>query len=410
MKKILLSGIALFSIALSQAQTAETLSTGNGYVNSSFYSLENGEISNVSNTDWELSFSTSIYSTYIRINGGHGVELYTYPNGDTSDWATVDISGISGWNSLYNSDENWDSGAFNASATGHPNYGWGNYNNITHSVTGDSIFIVKTLNGTYKKLLIESFEGGNWNFKYANIDGSSLVTESVSMANYTDKNYVYYSLDNATTIDREPDTGTWDFVVTKYQAWQPQGSYYPSTGILLNKGLKAREARNVDVNVALWGDYSEEEKMNVIGADWKSFNMVTFSYDIEDDLSYFITDRAGNIWQIIMTGFDGSSAGGNVHFTKELISAVSIDENESINVGVYPNPASTQVTFLYDNLSSEEATIKIYDINGRMVYSNQFFGTSFNQHVLDVSSFSKGFYNVIIESNERIGTQKLIIE
>ena len=93
-----------------------------------------------------------------------------------------------------------------------------------------------------------------------------------------------------------------------------------------------------------------------------------------------------------------------------MISAVSIDENESINVGVYPNPASTQVTFLYDNLSSEEATIKIYDINGRMVYSNQFFGTSFNQHVLDVSSFSKGFYNVIIESNERIGTQKLIIE
>lgn len=111
-----------------------------------------------------------------------------------------------------------------------------------------------------------------------------------------------------------------------------------------------------------------------------------------------------------MTGFDGSSAGGNVHFTKEMISAVSIDENESINVGVYPNPASSQVTFLYDNLTSEQATIKIVDLNGRVVYSNQFFGTNFNQQVIDVSNFSKGFYNVIVESNGRVGTQKLIIE
>ncbi len=410
MKKILLSSIALFSMAITQAQVSETLSTGNGYVNTSFYSLDNGEVSNVSNVDWEVAFSTSSFSSYIRINGGHGVELYTYPNGGISDWATVDISGIANWTALYNSEEQWDSGAFNASATGHPNYGWGNYNSVTHGVTGDSIFILKTLNGTYKKVLIESFEGGTWNFKYANIDGSNLVTEAISMANYTDKNYVYYSMDNASTIDREPNTGSWDFTVTRYQAWQPQGSYYPSVGILLNKGLKAREARNIDVNTALWGDYTEEENMNVIGFDWKSFNMGTMSYDIEDELSYFITDRAQNIWRIVMTGFDGSSAGGNVHFTKEMISAVSIDENESINVGVYPNPASSQVTFLYDNLTSEQATIKIVDLNGRVVYSNQFFGTNFNQQVIDVSNFSKGFYNVIVESNGRVGTQKLIIE
>jgi len=410
MKKIILSSIALFAVAMTQAQVSETLSTGNGYTNSSFYSLDNGEVSNVSNEDWELAFSTSQFSSYIRINGGKGVELYSYPDGDTSNWATVDITNVANWTKLYNSEEEWDNGAFNRSSTGHPNYGWGNYNNITHAVAGDSLFIIKTLNGDYKKLWIQSIDAGTWNFKYANIDGTSMSSESIASSNYSDKNFFYYSLDNSVVVDREPATGTWDFVVTKYQAAQPQGGYYPSTGVLLNKGLKAREARGVDVNTALWGDYTEEEKINVLGADWKSYNMTDHIYDIESDLSYFITDRAENIWRIIFTGFDGPTAGGNVHFTKELISAVSIDENKSINLGIYPNPASSQVTLLYDNLTSAQATIRIVDINGRMIYSEQFMGTNFNQQVLDVSNFSKGFYSVIIESNDRVGTQKLIIE
>ncbi len=409
MKRILLSALSLIALnSVSAQQVSDMISTGAGYTNAVFYSLEDGEVANVSNEDWDLAFNTSVFAVDIRINGGKGVELYTYPDGDTSDFANVDITNIASWTQNHNSSRSWDYGAFNVGATSSQfDYGWGAYNPTTHYVTGDSIYVIKTLSGDYKKLWIQTLANGHYNFKYADINGSNLVSESVQLSNYSDKNYFYYSLDNSTVIDREPATGTWDFVAMKYMAPQPQGGYYSSTGVLTNRGLKTREARNIDPAVALWGDFTEEEDIDVMGFDWKAFDMSTFSYIIESDLSYFVADRAGNIWQIIFTGF-GGSANGNIEFTKEMISAVSIEEKDAINLGLYPNPASNQVTFLYD--LEDDAAITIYDLQGKAVYSNEFYGAGFNQQTIDVSFLNSGIYNVVIKSENRIGTQKLIIE
>ena len=47
----------------------------------------------------------------------------------------------------------------------------------------------------------------------------------------------------------------------------------------------------------------------MIGSDWKSFDMGTFSYVIEEDLSYFIKKGESDIYQLIFTGTDGSATG-----------------------------------------------------------------------------------------------------
>lgn len=410
MKKLLLSTLGLLALGSAKSQqVSDMISTGSGYTNAVFYSLENGEVANVSNEDWDVAFNTSLFAVDIRINGGKGVELYTYPNGDTSDFDNVDVTGIANWTQNHNSIKTWDIGAFNVGATGSQyDYGWGAYNPTTHYVTGDSIYVIKTLAGDYKKLWIQTLANGSYNFKYDDVNGGSLTTESVQLSGYSSKNYFYYSFDNSTVIDREPETGDWDFVAMKYSALQPQGVYYPVTGILTNRGIKTREASNTDVSVAAWNDFTEEEDIDVIGSDWKALNS-SWTYDIVSELSYFITDRAGNIWQIIFTGF-GGSANGNIDFTKEMISAVSIDENTSINLGLYPNPASSQVTLLYDNLNEDLAIITVYDLQGKVVYSNDFYGEGFNKQTVDVSFLNAGIYNVVIKSENRLGTQKLIIE
>ncbi len=411
MKKTILSILSICGLVSLQAQqVSDMISLGAGYTNSVFYSLGNGEVSNVTNEDWDIAFNTSLMGVDIRINGGKGVELYTYPNGDTSDFATVDTAGITSWVQNYNSSESWDVGAFNAGANGGAfDYGWGVYNTVSHYVTGDSVFVIKTLSGDYKKIWIESLASGNYNYKYANLDNTGMVSETIQLSSYSTKNYFYYSLDNGAIIDREPAKSDWDFVATKYMAPQPQGGYYPSTGILMNRGLKTREARSTDVTIASWSNFPEEEAIDVIGFDWKSFNTNTFTYYIETDLSYFVTDKAGNIWQIIFTGF-GGSANGNIDFTKEMISAVSIEENFGINLGIYPNPASGQVTLLYDNLNEDLATITIHDLQGKMVYSSQFSGEGFNKQILDVSFLNSGIYNVLITTKNRVGSQKLVIQ
>ena len=65
------------------------ISLNSGYTNQSFFSMQNGEILNVPNDDWDLAFSTDAFSATIRINDGKGVELYTYHLGDTSSWNNI---------------------------------------------------------------------------------------------------------------------------------------------------------------------------------------------------------------------------------------------------------------------------------------------------------------------------------
>ena len=80
---------ALVSVFNTTAQNQETISLNPGYTYQSFYSMQNGEIVNIENDNWDLAFSTDSYSANIRINDGKGVELYTYNLGDTSSWSSI---------------------------------------------------------------------------------------------------------------------------------------------------------------------------------------------------------------------------------------------------------------------------------------------------------------------------------
>lgn len=405
-KTLLILSMLTTAIYTYSQQVSDNVIMGGTYANDVFYSLQNGEISSNSNTNWDIAFGLDTYGASIRINAGRGVELYTYPNGDTSDFASVNISGMSSWSKSHNSTKNWSVGAFNSGATSsQTDLGWGIYNSATHYITGDSIYVIKTLAGTYKKLWIKSLISGTYTFTYANIDGSNLVEQTIQKPNPFDKNYMYYSLDNNTSVDREPSSADWDFVATKYYAILPQGVRYGVTGILTNKGIKTREARNTDVSTALWSDFPMSEDIDEIGYDWKTLS--GWSYTVENDLSYFITDRIGNIWKVIFTAFEGSST-GKIEFTKEMISAVSIEENNEINLGVYPNPTSSSISFLYDNYNSENATITIYDLQGKVVYSNEFYGNGFNKHTIDVSFLNSGIYNAVIKTETKVGSQRIV--
>jgi len=59
-------------------------------------------------------------------------------------------------------------------ATGHPDYGWGVYNTVTHNVTGDSIYVIKVGNELKKLWIIKKVSINNiYHIRYANLDGSN---------------------------------------------------------------------------------------------------------------------------------------------------------------------------------------------------------------------------------------------
>ena len=389
------------------AQNTE-ISLNQGYENQSFYSMANGEIVNTQNNNWDIAFSTDAFSSTIRINDGKGVELYTYPLGDTSAWNTIDNNSINILvNPMYNSDTSWELGAFDVNTTNGMDYGWGVYNLATHHIIGDSLFMIKTVDGNWKKLWLEKKVSGEYLFKYANLDGSNMINQNVQASNYNDKRFIYYSLESDLIIDREPVLSDWDITFTKYIT-PVQGMPYSVTGVLSNSGVEIAKVDNIPspLTYTNYGAHNFTQEINSIGYDWKTFSG---TYVIDSDRLYFIRDYQQNIWRLVFTNFDGMST-GNIEFNTELLSATNTNNYQYNNsLELYPNPASTDknIILIYD-IKSNDGVINIYDITGKKLYSTNL-RSGFNTHTINNHMLKKGIYIISLFVNGKKINKRLII-
>ncbi len=394
------------------AQT-QSISLQPSYTNQSFYSMENGEAANVDNADWDLAFSTGAMSSSIRINAGMGTELYLYPLGDTTDWNTFNSSNISSWTPIYNSDTNWLIGAFDKNSTSMFDMGWGMYSMVTHFVTGDSIYAIKTVGGNWKKLWIKQLANGEYDFQYADLDGSNQVNATITQSSFSDRNFAYYSLDQNTSLNREPASQDWDITFTKYIT-PVQGMAYSVTGVLSNSGVQVAQVDNLpDPNT--YTDYTQHTmmtEMNIIGYDWKDFDMSTFSYVLDPNRCYFVKDFNDRVWRIVFTSFEGSSTGVIEFNTQEMTggSTSIINANSDISTfEIFPNPiVNNDITIIYDNLS-DYVKLEIYDITGKSVFSDIFYGAGFKAKRVNTSNLKQGVYLVRINSEGTVLQKKLVV-
>lgn len=401
---------------LSAQVVEDTVHTSASYANDNYYTLNSGNQFTVDRTNWDLAFASdgiSGFATTVRINGGNGTELFVYSN-DTTDWSTLDTTGFD-WsqNALFNSSESWEIGAFdNMTLTGGFDLGWGEYNVTTHQILGTRLFILKLSDGTYRKIVIDGLISGAYTFRYAELSGANQTTGTVTKTNHGGKNFGYYSILNNTDLDREPASSSWDLVFTKYVTMYAPGVPYPVTGVLAHQNVKIAQANNVvDPYAESYTSHTMDTVSDVIGWDWKEFNMTTFQYEIEDSLVYFVEDQSSHIYRLVFTGFTGSSA-GEYHLDREQITGVGIEEsleNSNTILNVYPNPAVTNVTVTFNALTNN-TSIALYDLTGKEVLNQQLNTVKgLSQQNLDVSNLTQGVYFIRITSGANTSTQKLII-
>lgn len=306
------------SISLTTTVKSEKITLGTGYTNDVYYSLKNGVIAQVPRANWDIAFSVSTRSSSIIINEGSGVTLKVYPTSAGWNWAdAIDTTGYHSWTSLWNSDTSWEVGAFNQNATGHPNYGWGVYDMNTHNINGVALYIIKLRNGSFRKIWIEEKFSAlqQYSFRYANLDGSDEHIVSNIDISSCKANYMYYSLQDNAKVDREPNTSTWDILFTK---WIDNSISYPVTGVLQNIGINAIDVTASDLTNITYTDSQFVSDINTIGSDWKSFNMATNAYTVATNRAFIVKDKAGRVYQIIFTGFVGSSTGEITFSIKQL--------------------------------------------------------------------------------------------
>lgn len=383
----------------------DSITMGPGYANEVYYSLANGISKIVPRNQWDIAFRTGVMSSSILVNDGAGVVLYSYPKADTSGWATVDTSGLSSWPQMFNDPYDWENGAFNRNALGHPDYGWGIYNIQNHNLTGDSIFVIKLRDGSFKKLIILKKQSAEdiYTFKYANLDGSHAFSDSLDLSNHTSVEFYGYNLENNTEVDFQPLKTTWDILFTKYvgiNAGQP----YPVTGVLSNNLLKVKKVTGVPQSYNDWWNGDWDSTRSVIGYDWKTFNGT--GYSVNDSTVYFVQDLQGDIYKLYFTSFEGSST-GKIVFMIGKISSIGISEKQEQknNMFISPNPASSRITILQNDASRGDL-ITVVNISGNVVMQMYASGT---QTTADISKLEQGIYFVRLKSSKEITSKKFII-
>ncbi|MBE0652976.1 MAG: T9SS type A sorting domain-containing protein [Bacteroidales bacterium] len=387
--------------------TADSISMGPGYANDVYYSFTDGEVLSVDRSNWDIGFYTLTWSAGMIINDGTGTELRCYATADTSGWSAIDTTGLSTWPLLYNSVDDWEEGAFNRSAGGHPDYGWGVYNTITHNVVGDSIYILKLADGTYKKFwILQKISIENtYEFKYANLDGTDEMNVTLDVNDYTDKNFVYYSLSNDAVLDREPASDSWDILFTKYMGILEGGVPYPVTGVLNNVNVPANRFEMVAPDFEDWTAAPMDSTKTPIGHDWKYFDMTSFTYVVEDSLVFFVRDFNKDVYKLVFTAFDYMQ--GKAVFERSMIHASAVSEvSQNQRFVVFPNPATDFINVKSIN-GFEGGEIMITDYTGKTVLRNKMNAENVR---IAVDQLKSGMYLLTVHSGNEAAVQKLLIK
>ena len=420
MKKLLLSA-SLLAVALGFSQenyTSVTIPLQPGYTNQVYFDFSTENQTAVSVNSWDLALlRTSAMSMGIRINDSRGTRVFEASN-NINDWASVTVAQESEWTELYNSETEWETGAFdNGSAT----YGFGGYNPSTHHVTGSVIFVLKYADNTYKKLIVEDFFSG-YTLKYATWNGTEWGADQTQVIpNGTSANsYNYFSLDSNQTVSVAPADTDWDLVFGRYYGnvgTEEEPTMYLVNGVLHNSATvtiaETDETGETDAEPALPADEAYSENINVIGDDWKEFNMGTFSYVINPEKTFYVKHNDGTIYRVYFTSFEGTST-GNLSFNfANVTPTASLDKvNSNISFGMYPNPASGSVTIMYDikSASADKNTVSIYSLTGAKVLETEVTNNSgFFTKELNISNLSGGVYMVQIQSGNATQTKKLVV-
>tara|TARA_B100000780_G_C21105203_1_gene446220 strand:+ start:181 stop:1410 length:1230 start_codon:yes stop_codon:yes gene_type:complete len=405
MKQIITLNIALLlTSTFSYSQGIEGVSMGSSYLNDIYYSLTDGIIASPNRADWELSFSTNAYNPNIRINSGNAVSLYEVSS-DITEWDNI-TSLASSAIQLRNSNTDWDMGAFLANAS-EENYGWGQYNFVTHVIEGSKIFII-SYGAAQKKMIINSLSQGNYTFTIANMDGSEEEEIVVDAANYPDKNFIYYSLQTSQIIDREPNSNNWDLLFTKYEADLNNDisdplSYemaYTVMGVLTNGNLNAQYEGSIEDSPSMMS-LDTVRNTNTIGWDWKEYSG---SYSMVPDRTYYIANlNEDAVYKIVFQSFAGATS-GNMSFSinqTESLDPMSVFSSVINEIVLYPNPSKGNFYLELDN--SDEAFVNISDICGQIIFSQMVTQSTF----IDLTDYPSGFYFVNI-LGEGINTTKKV--
>ncbi|MCD4833850.1 MAG: T9SS type A sorting domain-containing protein [Bacteroidales bacterium] len=116
----------------------------------------------------------------------------------------------------------------------------------------------------------------------------------------------------------------------------------------------------------------------------------------------------GQVFYTVNVGTNGNSIAQGVQQPYEISVVTGIYEAKDINLSVsaYPNPTTNYLTVKVENYETENLTLQLYDMQGKLLQSEKITG---NQTSIVMSNFVPATYFVkIIQGNKEVKVFKII--
>ena len=273
-----------------------TVRLGRDYTTQLFFTLRDGAIKANDFMAWDLGFSCNPNGYLVKINGGKEVQ--------------VSNTGSKDFNEIPNlQDAEWEydnpAGEWKGTAFGD----W--YDTLSRKCQGYVYLIDRgqTANPRYKKLKFTNATTSNFSFVFANLDGSG--ANEYTVPKIAGRNYSYINFDDPNKIiDLEPEKENWDILFTRYRhvyynttPFTP----YSVTGVILNpnKVICAKDSTIGFENITAerLKEFEFTNRKDVVGFDWKRYDIDLNRYDVIRKYTYIIRDTKGFFYKLRFIDF-----------------------------------------------------------------------------------------------------------
>jgi hypothetical protein len=136
--------------------------------------------------------------------------------------------------------------------------------------------------------------------------------------------------------------------------------------------------------LAFWANTSQ-------GSGYLRFNNITGSV-----LKSFETDFGGEIYQQFTVGLSNA--------TQEYV----FEQNQVLRA--FPNPTNQFLYVTVDLPARSNGTISIIDVMGKVVNQQQFNNKIAESFEIDMSSYSTGVYQIVLNTDAGVSSKKVILE
>jgi len=87
---------------------------------------------------------------------------------------------------------------------------------------------------------------------------------------------------------------------------------------------------------------------------------------------------------------------------------INLDEDEPININLFPNPASSMFNISYEAQNIDDVEIIILNSIGQLVFNYNYYSVNNFEKQIDIENYSSGIYQILISTKKGYNLNKLI--